>query len=441
MGISNYVLDEFRNILAIIVLELVFTLPSIKRRSHFWPRLVLGTILCLVISTLYVFIHPYLQQAAYSPLTVIISVVWYTGIVALSGFLILFCFDVNLTELVWIELTAYAAQHIAYVIANECLLMGFRLRLGVGVQLLLYCAVAFVIDLAVYLVFSPNIKHREHLYVSHSWKNCLALLAVLIVFLASTFINQYNAVRDFGTLNLLSVASDFVNCVFVLIVQYMSLRTSRINIEKETVEKLLENEKKQYEAFKNAVEYLNIKCHDLKKEIRLMVQEGKFDEHYFEDITDHIAVYESFVKTGSATLDSLLTDQNLLCIQNHISLSCMVDASGLGHMENRDVYSLFGNMLDNAVEYVKQIPEQEKRFIRLIVKPKGAMTVIHQENFFEGELDMASGLPQTTKKDNTYHGFGMQSMRRIIGHYGGSLRVDAKDGMFTIDAIIPNSKI
>ena len=107
-------------------------------------------------------------------------------------------------------------------------------------------------------------------------------------------------------------------------------------------------------------------------------------------------------------------------------------------MDNRDIYSLFGNMLDNAVEYVKQVPEQEKRFIRLFVRPKGAMTVIHQENFFEGELDISNGLPQTTKKDNAYHGFGMQSMQRIIAKYGGELRVDVSDGLFKIDAIIPN---
>lgn len=264
------------------------------------------------------------------------------------------------------------------------------------------------------------------------------LSAVLVVFLASTFINQYNAVGDMQALNLFSVASDVINCVFVLIVQYMSLRTSRINVEKETVEKLLEQEKKQYEAFKNAVDYINIKCHDLKREIRLMVQEGEFDESYFEDITAHIAVYESFIKTGNETLDLLLTDQNLVCIQNGISLSCMVDASTLGMMSNRDIFSLFGNMLDNAVEYVKQIPEQEKRFIRLFVKPKGSMTVIHQENYFEGELNMTGGLPETTKRDNAYHGFGMQSMRRIVEHYGGNIRVSVSDGMFKIDAIIPN---
>ena len=438
MGITNVVLDEFRNIFAIIALELIFTLPSMKRRSYFWVRLIGGIAICLGISALYAYIHEYLQTIAYSFATTAISTLWYTGIVSLAGLLILFCFEVNLTELVWISLTAYAAQHIAYVVANECLIMGLRISMELWQQLLIYFTVATIVDIIIYFVFTPNLRNRDRLYVNHSWKICLALGAVLVVFLASTFINQYNAIRDFRNLNWLSVASDFVNCIFVLIVQYMSLRTSRINIEKETVEKLLENEKKQYLVFKNAVDYINIKCHDLKKEIRAMVQEGKFDESYFEDITSHIAVYESFVITGNEILDSLLTDQNLICIQNGISLSCIVDASGLCHMENRDIYSLFGNMLDNAVEYVKQVPEQEKRFIRLFVKPKGSMTVIHQENYFEGELEMENGLPQTTKKDNAYHGFGMQSMQRIINSYGGSIRCDASDGMFKIDAIIPN---
>ena len=438
-----YLLDQYRNILSLIALELIFTLPSVRRRSNFGARLAAGIAACLAVASLYLFVLDFMQSLTdlaidYSFVHVI-SVLWYTAMVVLAGILIYFCFDVNPTELVWIMLTAYAAQHMIYVIAYECLVMGFfGHHLHILLRLLIYFAVAVVIDAVMYVVFSPIIKKREHLYVHPSWKNCLMLSAVLVVFLASTFINQYNAVGDMQALNLFSVASDVINCVFVLIVQYMSLRTSRINVEKETVEKLLEQEKKQYEAFKNAVDYINIKCHDLKREIRLMVQEGEFDESYFEDITAHIAVYESFIKTGNETLDLLLTDQNLVCIQNGISLSCMVDASTLGMMSNRDIFSLFGNMLDNAVEYVKQVPDQEKRFIRLFVKPKGSMTVIHQENYFEGELNMTGGLPETTKRDNAYHGFGMQSMRRIVEHYGGNIRVSVSDGMFKIDAIIPN---
>ena len=402
---TMYLLDQYRNVLGLIVLELIFTLPSVRRRNYFGRRLTVGIAVCLAIASLYLFVLDFMQNLTDMAINYsfvhVISILWYTAMVALAGLLIYFCFYVNITELVWIMLTAYAAQHITYVIANECLIMGiFGHQLHIIFRLLIYVIVALIIAVMMYAVFSPIIKNREHLYVHPSWKNCLMLCLVLMVFLASTFINQYNAVGDMQALNLLSVASDFINCVFVLIVQYMSLRTSRINVEKETVEKLLEKEKKQYEAFKNAVDYINIKCHDLKREIRLMMQTGEFDESYFEDITAHIAVYESFIKTGNETLDLLLTDQNLICIQNGISLSCMVDASELDRMGNRDVFSLFGNMLDNAVEYVKQLPEQEKRFIRLFVKPKGSMTVIHQENYFEGELSIIDGLPETTKNNN-----------------------------------------
>ena len=437
-----YLLDQYRHMLSLLALELIFTMPSVKRRSHFYVRLALSVAVCLGWASMYLFVLRFMHNLSalaldYS-LVHIISVLWYVSIVLVAGAMIATCFEVNPTELVWIMLTAYAAQHMIYVIAYECIVMGFfDYRMHIAWRLLIYFAVAVAVDLLVYTVFSPLIKNREHLYVHPSWKNCLTLAAVLVVFLASTFINQYNAVGDMRSLNVFSVASDFINCIFVLIVQFMGMRTSRINVEKETVEMLLGQEKKQYEAFKNATDYINIKCHDMKREIHLMVQEGKVDESYFNDLTEQIAVYESFVKTGNETLDLLLTDQNLACMQNKIALSCMVEASDLDYMKNRDIFSLFGNMLDNATEYVKRFSEPEKRYIRLFVKPKGNMVLIHQENPFEGTIELVGGLPKTTKQDQTYHGFGTQSMRRIAEQYGGSLRISVKDGMFHVNAILP----
>lgn len=175
-----YLLDQYRNILSLIALELIFTLPSVRRRSRFGARLAAGIAACLAVASLYLFVLDFMQSLTdlaidYSFVHVI-SVLWYTAMVVLAGILIYFCFDVNPTELVWIMLTAYAAQHMIYVIAYECLVMGlFGHHLHILLRLLIYFAVAVVIDAVMYVVFSPIIKNREHLYVHPSWKNCLML--------------------------------------------------------------------------------------------------------------------------------------------------------------------------------------------------------------------------------------------------------------------------
>ena len=115
----------------------------------------------------------------------------------------------------------------------------------------------------------------------------------------------------------------------------------------------------------------------------------------------------------------------------------MADGAALAGMDESDIYSLFGNLLDNAIEHVKDIADADKRFIRLFVKPSGGgMLVIHEENVLARETAVEDGLPLTTKADRYNHGFGTKSMRRTAKKYGGDLRVTVDDGMFKADIML-----
>ena len=65
------------------------------------------------------------------------------------------------------------------------------------------------------------------------------------------------------------------------------------------------------------------------------------------------------------------------------------------------------------------------------------MVSIHVENCFEGSLSFEDGLPQTSKEDKSYHGFGMKSMQTIAEKYGGFLTASTKSGVFNLDIVIP----
>lgn len=436
MSSFDLILDEFRNIIAIIAVELVLIMPFMEKRNRFALRLIVGIVVCLAFSNLYIYVHDFLVASQNTAAQISISIVWYTAILLLTGGLMATCFKMNITEVVWLLLTAYAAQHTVYVLVNELICYGlFENKLNQWLVLLIYAVMAAVVCFIVYRMFVPSLKARKHLYIQHSLQNCLAMCVFLAVFLISAFVNQANARQDYTKINYLSVASDFINCILVIVVQYISMRTSRIRDEKETLRVLLENEKEQYDRFKNTVDYINLKCHDLKHEIAAMQREGNLNLTRLHEATQNIAVYEAFAKTGNETLDILLTDKNLICIGKGITLSYMADASGLSNMDATDIYVLFGNLLDNAIEYVSGLDE-DKRFIRLFIRTRGHMKFIHQENYFEGDLTLSSGLPQTTKPDKIYHGFGTKSMRRIAEKYGGDMQITTEDNLFKIDIII-----
>jgi sensor histidine kinase regulating citrate/malate metabolism len=122
--------------------------------------------------------------------------------------------------------------------------------------------------------------------------------------------------------------------------------------------------------------------------------------------------------------------------KNKIKLSVMAEGEELGFMKNSDIYSLFGNALHNAMESLVAVADEDKRLIRMYVRKKGNMIVIHCENYCEKIEFGKDGLPKTDKQGGG-HGYGMRSMRMIAEKYGGFIAVSHTDGMFYLDMLIP----
>ena len=53
-------------------------------------------------------------------------------------------------------------------------------------------------------------------------------------------------------------------------------------------------------------------------------------------------------------------------------------------MSEKDIYSLFGNIVDNAIDATKDLPE-DKRIISLKIKSAGNMVSISESNYLSEE--------------------------------------------------------
>ena len=113
----------------------------------------------------------------------------------------------------------------------------------------------------------------------------------------------------------------------------------------------------------------------------------------------------------------------------------MLDGEALSFMSVQEINSFFGNAIDNAVEYLSFVDE-EKRFIRISSFQNGSILTIRIENYCDTPLNFdKNGLPQTTKQDNGYHGFGTKSIQKIAQKYGGDASFMRQDDLFVVTAI------
>lgn len=162
-------------------------------------------------------------------------------------------------------------------------------------------------------------------------------------------------------------------------------------------------------------------------------------EDYLDEIERSIQIYDSTItiETGNEVLDTVLTEKSLYCEQHQITMTCVADGSKLGFLDGVDVYAIFGNALDNAIESVSALDDPEKRAIAVSVWTKSGLLLIQVENYFEGQLHFENGLPLTTKADRTEHGYGMRSIRYSVEKYGGHMAVSTEDNLFLLSISIP----
>ena len=114
----------------------------------------------------------------------------------------------------------------------------------------------------------------------------------------------------------------------------------------------------------------------------------------------------------------------------------MIDGALFSFLTEREIYSLFGNALDNALEAVTKISDPERRMITLKSSSRGSMVVLQVENTFAGEMDLTDeALPHTTKSGSG-HGFGLRSIQRIAEKHGGAMSLRIDNGIFRLTAVM-----
>ena len=209
--------------------------------------------------------------------------------------------------------------------------------------------------------------------------------------------------------------------------------------ELDAIQNILQNQYAQYRQSRESIEVINHKYHDLKHQIAVLRAEPDAGRRsaYLDGMEEEIRDYEAQNKTGNSVLDTVLTGKSLYCTRHGVELTCVADGARLEFMDVMDLCTIFGNILDNAIECELRVEEREKRLIHLGVYAKKDLLVIRCENYCPEVLKFQDGLPVSTKPEGAYHGYGIKSVRRAAGKYGGAVTVHNGEEWFEINVVIP----
>ena len=265
--------------------------------------------------------------------------------------------------------------------------------------------------------------------VQSLWLSLSTLFMVLVMSLVSS-IYQFSWIHGIYAL---------FCCFFVLVSQVNQLQQLNLQKELNFNQQLWTMHKNQFEFSKEHIDIINRKCHDIKHQMKALRQISDLDkqQEVLDSMEHSIQMYESILETGNEILDTVLTEKSLICTANNIDLNCIIDGKLLDFMDIVDLYTLFGNALDNAIEGVLSLDHKENRGISILIHEKVNLIFIQVENHYQGNLNLIDGLPITSKEDKIFHGFGLKSIIHIAEKYGGFVNLETGHEIFVLRITIP----
>lgn len=227
--------------------------------------------------------------------------------------------------------------------------------------------------------------------------------------------------------------------MIMLFVQQEMRHEFQLRYELKALDDVLNRQYVSYQQTKESIDLVNRKYHDLKHQIQAIRAEWdpQKREQHLKNLENDLKGFAASHHTGNAILDTVLTEKQRMCQDQGISLTCVVNGQLLDFMDTMDICTIFGNALDNAIESSAQTRDADKRIIQVSVYDQNHFLMISFENYFETALDMVDDLPQTTKGDHRYHGYGIKSIISTSERYGGHVTIKTDDHWFVLRILIP----
>lgn len=426
----------------LLVAEILFCI-NLKRKNHFYIRFIISILFSIMIT----FIFPLAFSNPYY-ISLMFIVIFASTLIGMY-----FCFDEPIWNLLFCAIASYTIQHIAYtiytivvdafyldqildyLIANNPYISEDAIGGYSIVTLIAYLAIYFSTYFIAYNVFASKIKRGSNMHI----KNRFFILLSGIIIIVDVIFNMITVFNNSKNLTSYYLESfyNLITCFIALELQFSQFSQKKIENELESYKMLWSERNNQYELSKQTIDIINIKCHDLKHQIHKLDGYSTINSVNKQEIENALKIYDSTIKTGNNALDVILTEKSLLGNQKGISFNVIADGKILNFIDPTDIYALFGNAIDNALEALTDINITNKT-ISIIIKKVNQIVSIHLENYYLGNIVLENGMPITKKDNKDFHGFGMKSMKNIVEKYQGTLTFEVDNNVFKLNIIFPN---
>lgn len=447
--------DQFRAVGGMLLACLLFCRNAAPRREHFALRLGVCGAVCLGAGFAYVPLEPViagLPTLAYGFLS---SLYWMLFTCLLCA-VVYCCYDLHLGDVLFRVLLGGALEIVPTTVIRYLVVLMWLPELPERypvAYIFLVAAVYAVMYGTAYAVLARPLQRGGPAMPDNRgsrWACAFILLAFQLIVHCTNGICEWvvPSISDDATrgvqgqlVQYFCIGIRFLVSTAFLVWQYYVYRVNALRHEGNLIRQLLRQKSEQYAFTRENIDFIQRKCHDLKRQLRALELAGENERRAVLEETRRAAeFYDASVHTGHEVVDTLLTEKSLTCAREGIRLSCAVSVRALDSIGTVDLYTMLSNALDNAIEGVQRLEEPGKKTIRFSMTERGQMLCVEVENYYASTVELRGGLPVTSKADAANHGIGVKSIRTLARQYGGDIHISLEEQTFLLQIVIPLSE-
>ncbi|MEH2939393.1 sensor histidine kinase [Lawsonibacter sp. JLR.KK007] len=166
--------------------------------------------------------------------------------------------------------------------------------------------------------------------------------------------------------------------------------------------------------------------------LRQLLTHEKYGEavRYLDELQAPVQDLTATVWTGDETADYLINSKAAAAEAAGVRFQAQVEFPRRTNIRSVDLCAILGNLLDNAIEAARQVPDQSERTVALTIRRIHQMLVIKVENSFAAAPVQENGQLKTTKTGGGLHGWGLKSAQTAAEKYDGMVQANVSGEIF-----------
>lgn len=230
-----------------------------------------------------------------------------------------------------------------------------------------------------------------------------------------------------------AILSFFVMLMLLIIIMQ---RSSRLQTENEILLIQDDNYRKRYQELEWQSEENKSIVHDMKNHV--IVLQGLCENQNMKGIEQYLNEMGTLLKkekqqrwTNHEILDLLLSQKKYLAEKEQIGFKIKNNGFGEIPLSKDEVASLFGNLLDNAIEACQRMDAKE-RYIFVGIKQQENMFHINIRNSIDAQPSIENKVFFSSKREGKTQGYGLKNVRKIVERHDGVMAITTQDKEFQV---------